>query len=247
MTCRIGIMITLAAAIGLSGCATIIRGTEQQVAVNTNPPGAKISFSNGQECIGPCLMNVKRNQSLIVTISKSGCQTQTASMVPTLAGGGILLGGLVDYGTGAVYDLQPNPLTVTLSCQEQPIYSSPPTFAPAVPAINSPTPTPERTYEQERAISAPDAVGGPAIQPTPAQEFWAEEPAAPPNLEPAIADVCAEYRGDQALLLRCQQITGVDRSTYVPIEGSGYPLADQMRCHPFRDDITRYSGCLAQG
>ena|SRR3712207_5010147 len=111
----------------LPGCATIIRGTEQQVTVNTNPPGAKVAFSNGQDCVGPCLMNVKRNQSLVVTVSKEGCQTQTASMVPTLAGGGILLGGLVDYGTGAVYDLQPNPLTITLSCREEPAaYSSGP-------------------------------------------------------------------------------------------------------------------------
>lgn len=37
-------------------------------------------------------------------------------MIPTLAGGGVILGGIIDYGTGAVYDLQPNPLTITLAC-----------------------------------------------------------------------------------------------------------------------------------
>jgi hypothetical protein len=60
---------------------------------------------------------VKRDTSLQIDISKDGCATQTATMVPTLAGGGVILGGLIDYGTGAVYDLQPNPLTVTLNCQ----------------------------------------------------------------------------------------------------------------------------------
>lgn len=41
-------------------------------------------------------------------------------MVPTLSGAGVILGGLIDYGTGAVYDLQPNPLTVTLACGPTP-------------------------------------------------------------------------------------------------------------------------------
>jgi hypothetical protein len=38
-------------------------------------------------------------------------------MIPTLGGAGVVLGGFIDYGTGAVYDLQPNPLTVTLDCR----------------------------------------------------------------------------------------------------------------------------------
>jgi len=38
-------------------------------------------------------------------------------MIPVLSGAGAILGGLIDYGTGAVYDLQPNPLTITLDCE----------------------------------------------------------------------------------------------------------------------------------
>jgi|GEM_PF-2487857 len=99
-----------------SGCVTMVRGTSEAVSVNTNPPGAKIDFSNGQSCKSPCTIKTKRNKSLQITITKSGCGTQTATMVPSLAGGGVILGGLIDYGTGAVYDLQPNPMIVTLSC-----------------------------------------------------------------------------------------------------------------------------------
>ena len=106
----------LCAALLLTGCATIIRGTEQQVHVNTNPVSAKVEFSNGQSCLSPCSIKTKRDQSLVITISKEGCSTQTATMVPMLAGGGVILGGIIDYGTGAVYDLQPNPLTITLAC-----------------------------------------------------------------------------------------------------------------------------------
>jgi hypothetical protein len=110
--------IALAIASLLCGCATIIRGTDEQVSVNTNPTGADLQFSNGQSCQSPCTIKVSRSQSLQINISKKQCQTQTATMIPTLAGGGVILGGLIDYGTGAVYDLQSNPLTVTLSCKD---------------------------------------------------------------------------------------------------------------------------------
>ena len=95
----------------------MIRGTEQQVSINTNPVGAKIDISNGQSCISPCMLKVKRDQALQITVSKEGCATQTASMIPTV-GSAIVYGGLIDYGTGAVYDLQPNPLSITLNCKD---------------------------------------------------------------------------------------------------------------------------------
>lgn len=109
---------SLGALILVAGCATIIRGTEQQITVNTNPVGADLQFSNGQSCQSPCSLKVARNQSLQINVSKPECQTQTATMIPVLAGAGVILGGLIDYGTGAVYDLQPNPLTLTMACRD---------------------------------------------------------------------------------------------------------------------------------
>src|SRR4029453_17218559 len=75
----------------LSACATIIRGTEQQVSVNTNPIGAKVDFSNGQSCLTPCSIKTRRDQALQLNLAKDGCATQTATMIPTLAGGGVIL------------------------------------------------------------------------------------------------------------------------------------------------------------
>jgi hypothetical protein len=121
----------LPTALSLTGCATIIRGTEQEVAVNTNPIGATVQFSNGQSCTSPCRIKSKRDQSLLITITKESCATQTTTMMPTLAGGGVIWGGLIDYGTGAVYDLQPNPVTVTLACQA-PMQATAPVMAPVV-------------------------------------------------------------------------------------------------------------------
>lgn len=111
-------MVATFALLSLAGCATMIRGTEQQVSINTIPVGAQVQVSNGMSCVSPCTLNVPRNQSLTFTITREGCAPQTASMVPVLAGAGVILGGLIDYGTGAVYDLQPNPLTVNLICRD---------------------------------------------------------------------------------------------------------------------------------
>ncbi|KAF0143679.1 MAG: hypothetical protein FD153_434 [Rhodospirillaceae bacterium] len=78
--------------------------------------GADIQFSNGQSCKSPCTITVKRDQSLQITITKADCQPHTATMIPTLSGGGVILGGLIDYGTGAVYDPRLNPLAILLIC-----------------------------------------------------------------------------------------------------------------------------------
>ena len=143
----INLALVAVAAMNLAACATIVRGTDQQVSVNTDPVGATVRFSTGESCTGPCTIKAKRNQSLQINVSKSGCATQTATMVPTLAGAGVILGGLVDYGTGAVYDLQPNPLTVTLACGSlaqagfAPVAAAP---APAPVAAPAPAATPQR-------------------------------------------------------------------------------------------------------
>lgn len=93
----------------VTGCATMFRGTDQSVFVNTTPTGAKVSFSNGLSCITPCNIVASRSAPLQLTITKEGYQTQSSTLIPTLAGSGAILGGAIDYATGAVYDLQPNP------------------------------------------------------------------------------------------------------------------------------------------
>ena len=100
----------------LVGCATIVRGTEQDVTVDTVPSGAKVEFSNGQSCMSPCSIAAKRNRPLDVVISMDGCAPQTAFVRPRLTASGGVLGGLPDLATGAVYDLEPSQLSFTLTC-----------------------------------------------------------------------------------------------------------------------------------
>lgn len=56
------------------------------------------------------------------------------SVFPTLAGAGVILGGVIDYGTGAVYNLQPNPVVANLRCASD-------TAGHAVPALIPPVVT----------------------------------------------------------------------------------------------------------
>jgi len=111
-------ILSIAAILLFSGCATIIRGTHEPLQLSSSPEGVTAQLSNGQSCTTPCSLDEERDASFSITFSKDGCDSQTVSVFPTLAGAGVILGGLIDYGTGAVYSLQPNPVVTTLKCKE---------------------------------------------------------------------------------------------------------------------------------
>ena len=116
----------------LSACATITRGTEDTFVVETDPAGARVRTSNGLACAStPCALRMDRDSEFVVTIEKEGFETHTASVSHEVADGGaagmagnVLVGGLigvaVDAGSGAMYDLVPNPLRVTLIPASEP-------------------------------------------------------------------------------------------------------------------------------
>lgn len=103
-----------------SGCATMIRGTEEALSVTSTPEGVTAKLSDGQSCKTPCQFTLKRNQTVLITYTKEGCATETLTVFPTLAGAGVILGGLIDCGTGAVYSLVPNPAHVMMKCNPSP-------------------------------------------------------------------------------------------------------------------------------
>lgn len=100
----------------ISGCATMIRGMDQPLQMMSEPPGARAALGTGQSCTTPCSITASRSTSTIVTFEKDGCERAMVSVFPTLAGAGVILGGVIDYGTGAVYNLQPNPVMANLRC-----------------------------------------------------------------------------------------------------------------------------------
>ena len=113
-------------ALSLPACATVTRGSSQQFSVQSTPPGAQVTTSNGFECQAtPCTFRMPRKDAFRITVSKYGYVAQTHDVTSSVSGAGgtamagnILIGGLIggaiDATSGAMNDLKPNPLIVTL-------------------------------------------------------------------------------------------------------------------------------------
>lgn len=110
----------------LSGCATMTRGTTEALVVESEPSGAKVTLSNGMKGTTPTSFKVKRKKDLIITVSKPGYESATINVTPQIASAGgagmagnILFGGIigvaVDASSGAMNELKPNPVKVTLN------------------------------------------------------------------------------------------------------------------------------------
>ena len=142
----------LAAVIALPcvGCASVTRGTTENISIATTPSGATADIAgleNPTACVTPCVVQAKRSADITITVTKEGYQPQIIPLTKEIPGSGaagfagnILLGGLVGMGvdaaTGAAQDHKPNPVIVTL----QPVVPSPPPSARSRPARRPPPP-----------------------------------------------------------------------------------------------------------
>lgn len=115
----------LAISVLLAGCATVTRGTRQSFKIESTPTEAKVELSNGETCVTPCVLKLKRRPGFIATFTKEGYGTQTVKVDSEIHGGGAVVGagnlllggvvgGIVDGTNGSMNNLTPNPLQVTL-------------------------------------------------------------------------------------------------------------------------------------
>jgi PEGA domain len=117
-----------ALAVALSGCASITRGTTENISIASSPSGAEATITGlevSTACVTPCAIIAKRNADIAVTFAKEGYEPQTVQLTTEVPGtgaagfaGNLLAGGLigmgVDAATGAATDHKPNPVIVTL-------------------------------------------------------------------------------------------------------------------------------------
>jgi hypothetical protein len=124
------IRVVLAAAIAAPcvGCASVTRGTTENISISSTPAGATaeiIGLDIPTSCVTPCVVQAKRNADITVTVNKEGYEPQVIPLTKEVPGAGaagfagnLLLGGVVGMGvdaaTGAALDHKPNPVIVTL-------------------------------------------------------------------------------------------------------------------------------------
>lgn len=125
---RLGVRVLtlVGVALSLPACATITRGSSQEFTVQSEPSGARVSTSNGFQCDAtPCTFRMPRKDAFRATVSMPGYASQTHDIRSGISGGGAagmagnvvfggIIGGVVDASSGAMNDLTPNPLIVTL-------------------------------------------------------------------------------------------------------------------------------------
>ena len=110
------------------GCASVTRGTTENISSSSTPSGATADVAGldiPTVCVTPCVVQVKRSADITVTFNKEGYEPQIVPLTKEIPGSGaagfagnILAGGLVGMGvdaaTGAALDHKPNPVIVTL-------------------------------------------------------------------------------------------------------------------------------------
>ena len=93
-------------ALSLPACATMTRGTTQEFTVESTPPGAQATTSNGFECVStPCTFRMSRKDAFNITVSKEGYVSQTHEITSSMSGAGgaalagnVLVGGIIGGG-----------------------------------------------------------------------------------------------------------------------------------------------------
>jgi hypothetical protein len=180
------LLVSLLAVLFASGCATLFRGTSQDLQVDSTPSGALATLSDGQSCTTPCTMRIGRGTAYNVKFAKEGCDTQVQLVSPHIAGSGVveavLLGGIIDFADGAVYDAEPNPLNSGLQCSlagAAPVPRSP-AMASDQPQINSKAVVPTAAVVPATAAVVPAAA---VVNPAPAPVT-----PAPAAVNPAVGD-----------------------------------------------------------
>jgi len=105
----------------MTGCATIIHGTRQDVGISSTPTGASVTIDNLQSGTTPVFSKLRRKDNHVVRISLPGYQPMDLTLTSSVSGwvwGNVAIGGLiglaVDAISGGMYKLSPEELSAAL-------------------------------------------------------------------------------------------------------------------------------------
>jgi hypothetical protein len=123
---RVSMLAIVVTSLSLGACATVTRGTTEQVTFMSDPPAA-LRTSTGLTCpTTPCTLEVNRRSEFVATFSREGYANQDVPVQTRVAGAGaagfagnVLVGGLVGMGVdaamGSTLEHYPNPVSVSLA------------------------------------------------------------------------------------------------------------------------------------
>lgn len=113
--------VAIAGTIVCAGCATAINGANENIKIESIPPGANVSIDDINRGETPLEIELARGKLHRICFKKDGYVEATVLTTNTLNGwifGNILFGGLigiaVDISSGAAKNIEPNPVIGTL-------------------------------------------------------------------------------------------------------------------------------------
>jgi hypothetical protein len=107
-----------------TGCATIVKGTTQEIPVSSEPTGARVSVDGSAAGTTPTTVTLSRKANHMVTIEKEGYQSESVAITKSMSAavaGNIIAGGLVGWGVDAVSGAQYNLNPTTVNVRLQPV------------------------------------------------------------------------------------------------------------------------------
>ena len=149
-----------------SGCATVFKGTRQEISVTSNPPGASVFVNNVSFGQTPTVIDLQRNKSYTVLLELHGFKPYELKFERkwnTLFYINIpVVGWVVDALSGAMYKLTPQEVNVMLQGQApaNPANPTMPMYVPDSTKTEHPdgaTITPQKTVPE---TTPADSTGG---------------------------------------------------------------------------------------
>lgn len=80
------VVIGIAAVSLCTGCATIVKGTTQEVPVSSEPTGARVSVDGTAAGTTPTTVTLSRKANHMVTIEKDGYQSESVAITKLMGG-----------------------------------------------------------------------------------------------------------------------------------------------------------------
>lgn len=110
------------------GCATFVHGTKQEISVGSIPDGAAVYVDDEESGVTPLTVTLDRRETRAVRIEKPGYEPHRANLsreasawvIGNIVFGrpiGLVVGGLIDAGSGGFYTLHPAKVEAVLSKQ----------------------------------------------------------------------------------------------------------------------------------